>query len=231
MRNLEFPTAIKETLEANDIFVSSVFQIPYQEETEFGAELEYYTPAGEDFLFVIFFDGSDASFIKGLADYAAEFDVDEHASNWIKHRGENGTPDSVEELLNDAKAIKEKLNEVSDLLTGRKTGEEPQLDLMLSLSTAHVKPETLEKLLKSGYDGLPSYRVPCPCCDDLSYGALVVVGDIEYGSENDLPNDLVDVVRLAEKLNAWFVRLDRDGPVCNQLTDYTTLWDAKESQK
>ena len=81
-------------------------------------ELEKYSPAGEDFIMMIEFDNDDAvdSFMENLNDYLDDFDIDEHVEMWIPSRGKGGCPSSISELVDDAKAIKEMIEELRDKL-------------------------------------------------------------------------------------------------------------------
>ncbi len=79
-------------------------------------ELEWYSPEGEDCIWVI--DGEDdESFINDFQDYADNFDVDEHVEMYVDMRGQNGVPDSIRALLDDAEAIKEKLEDITRRLS------------------------------------------------------------------------------------------------------------------
>lgn len=79
------------------------------------AVLEKYSPAGEDFMFTV----STANFIGDVVEYADDFDPDEHAEMWIARRGTRGIPSSIRELINDADAIKEMLEDLAAALKGK----------------------------------------------------------------------------------------------------------------
>ena len=76
-------------------------------------ELEKYSPAGEDFSFVVKADG----FVENVKEYAAGFDVDEHIEMWImaKRSGTQGVP-SARELVHDAEDIDKMLQELATAL-------------------------------------------------------------------------------------------------------------------
>lgn len=76
------------------------------------AELEKYSPAGEDFIFTV----PTANFVKEVEEYANDFDADEHAEMWVESRGTRGVPSSIRELINDAEAIQEMLDELAEAL-------------------------------------------------------------------------------------------------------------------
>ena len=80
-------------------------------------ELEKYSPAGEDFIFTI--DGKDIP--AEVAEYAEDFDADEHVVLWAESRGKRGVPDTVRELLEDAEAIQKMLDELAEALKSVQT--------------------------------------------------------------------------------------------------------------
>jgi len=79
-------------------------------------DLEWFSPAGEDFCTTIYHRNKDRSFVKDFTGMANDFDPEEHAEMWIPMRGRQGTPNSVRELLDDAEAIAEHLNNTASEL-------------------------------------------------------------------------------------------------------------------
>lgn len=75
-------------------------------------ELETWSPAGED----VVFDVNTNNLVYEVRCYANNFDVDDHVLMWAEHRGENGVPNSIRELVDDAEAIQDMLNELADAL-------------------------------------------------------------------------------------------------------------------
>lgn len=75
-------------------------------------ELETDSPAGEDVVFEV----NANNLVYEVRCYANNFDVDDHVLMWAEHRGENGVPNSIRELLDDAVAIQDMLNELADAL-------------------------------------------------------------------------------------------------------------------
>ena len=77
-------------------------------------ELEKYSPAGEDFIFYVEVE----NFAREVESYADDFDIDDHIAMWIeaKRNGTAGVP-STRELVHDAEAIQEMLNELAEALT------------------------------------------------------------------------------------------------------------------
>ena len=82
------------------------------------AEMEKYSPAGEDFLMVIDFDKDNQadSFRRDLRSYYEGFDVDEHVEMWIPSMGEGGCPSSVRDLVEDAEAIESMICDLLEVL-------------------------------------------------------------------------------------------------------------------
>lgn len=81
-------------------------------------ELEKYSPAGEDFVMTIDFieESPIQSFLDELVDYYSDFDVDEHVEMYANCRGENGVPETFRELVEDAEAIEEMIEDLSIVL-------------------------------------------------------------------------------------------------------------------
>lgn len=77
-------------------------------------ELEKYSPADKDFIFTVHV----SNFVKEVEEYADDFDIDDHIAMWIeaKNNGNAGVP-STRELVHDAEAIQEMLNELAEALT------------------------------------------------------------------------------------------------------------------
>ena len=95
-----------DILEENDWIISS-----YGDDGSI--ELEKYSPAGEDFLMCVEVE----NFPESVREYANVFDPDEHVEMWINARGRvRDVPNSIRELIDDAEAIKEMLNELADAL-------------------------------------------------------------------------------------------------------------------
>lgn len=118
--NISLPDSIIEALDAEDWCVCSV----NEQRGEYVAELEKYSPAGEDFIAVIWFDGSPDGFVEAFQQYATDFDPDEHADMWIENRHSvRGVP-SVRELIDDADAIDNMLSHMASTLSEVNTDDE-----------------------------------------------------------------------------------------------------------
>lgn len=76
-------------------------------------ELCQYSPAGEDFSFCV----SIENFVEDVAEYAANFDIDDHIEMWLeaKRNGTRGVPSALV-LVDDAYAIDEMLRELASAL-------------------------------------------------------------------------------------------------------------------
>ena len=85
-------------------------------------EMEKYSPLGEDFFMDIYFEEGNPidTFMDGLYEYYLNFDPEDHAAMWIKNRGKNGTPNSIRDLIDDAYAIKDMIQELYEDLKGDK---------------------------------------------------------------------------------------------------------------
>ncbi len=80
-------------------------------------ELEKYSPAGEDFIFAI--EGKDIP--TEVAEYAEDFDTDEHVELWVEGRGKRGVPETIRELVEDAETIQKMLDELAEALESVQT--------------------------------------------------------------------------------------------------------------
>lgn len=109
----ELNSMIIEILENKDWKVYDVTE----QDGKYYVEIENYSPAGENIVETVWFDGTTEGFIDGMEKVAASFDVGEHVEMWVDKRGKNGVPGTVRELLDDAEEIKALLNDTySDLL-------------------------------------------------------------------------------------------------------------------
>ena len=95
----------------------------------YDVELETYSPEGEDVIVSLTYDGTEEDFIRQFRSYAEGFDAEEHAEMWIEGRGNNGVPDSIKDLLEDAEWIKSTLEEVADDLENIDNEEEDTEEL------------------------------------------------------------------------------------------------------
>ena len=112
---MKLAKSITNVLENNGISIICT----EKQDNKYYTELEFYSDAGEDFVFNVWHSGSKQSFIDGFRQCAYEFDPDEHAEMWVNARHSvAGVPQSIRELINDADSIEEFLNNVSEELKG-----------------------------------------------------------------------------------------------------------------
>lgn len=79
-------------------------------------KLQKYSPANEELLIDLCYDGTGKSFITAFFNYATDFDVDEHVKMWIDDMGKDGAPETIKGLLDDSEWIKKFLLTVSNEL-------------------------------------------------------------------------------------------------------------------
>ena len=99
-------------LSEHDVCISS-FDIE-EHGGEYCIEIEFYSPAGEDFIETIWFSSlTKESIINSFRKMSDSFDEDAHVESLIGSRGKNNVPSTIRELCDDADAIKDKLNMIS----------------------------------------------------------------------------------------------------------------------
>lgn len=82
------------------------------------ALIEFWTDtAGQDIPVEIDHNGTAEDVVKQFADYAEGYDVDEQVELFIGGRGQNGVPETVQELLDDCQEAKDTLMEIAGRLT------------------------------------------------------------------------------------------------------------------
>lgn len=106
-------TSIDELKEAIENYGWSVSEFSYSD-GDAGWELSQYSPAGEDFSFSICHNNDIKKAIKEISDYAYNFDTEEHIEMWVEAKNSvDGVP-SISDLVEDADAIQEMLDELTD---------------------------------------------------------------------------------------------------------------------
>ena len=83
---------------------------------DYYVEIGQYSPAGNDWSEVIWFDGTEGGFINAVRQRALDFDINDEMRLWIPLMGKNGVPEDAEALLEDAKWKKQALLDLSDAL-------------------------------------------------------------------------------------------------------------------
>lgn len=109
--NITMNSAILDVLEAHQWILSSFDD----HNGKYCAELETWSPAGEDVVVTIWYDGTPDDFAEQFRLYAEDFDAADHAVMW--YGANRGEPSSLRDLLDDADAIDALLTETArDLL-------------------------------------------------------------------------------------------------------------------
>lgn len=110
-----------------------------EHDNKFYIELYQYTPAGEDWNVIIWFDGSDNDFINSFTRYSETFDVDEEVEVLVESRGKYGVPSSISVLVKDAEWKKETLGTT---LKDLEDIDENEYDIMTFFVLDSVNDET-----------------------------------------------------------------------------------------
>lgn len=101
---------ITDSLEGNDFRIFGI----HEQGGDTYAEIEFYSPAGEDVICTIWYDGTSEDFIRQFEVYARDFDANEHAVDWIIDLGHNA---NVRALIYDAEEIKRALENMAEILS------------------------------------------------------------------------------------------------------------------
>ena len=134
-----------------------------------GLELFKYSPAGEDFSFVVNSTDDPKEIIKNIFEYEDEYDPNEHMSMWVESAGTNGTPDLMT-LAEDAKDIGKMIEELADAI--RAEQNKPISELINNDSV--VEESKSDK------------QCECPQCGKIfSKDDLVVVDEEDLDIEED----------------------------------------------
>ena len=126
---MELSERIIEVLEAHDISLCGEITERTYNNDGYDVELETYSPEGEDVIISLIYDGTEEDFIRQFESYAEGFDAEEHAETYINMRGQNGVPESIKDLLEDAEWQKEMLLEVAKNLKNIDNEEEDTKEL------------------------------------------------------------------------------------------------------
>ena len=137
---MELSKKIIEVLEAHDISLCGEISERTYNNDGYDVELETYSPEGEDVIISLIYDGTEEDFIRQFERYAEDFDAEEHAEMWVNSRGNNGVPNSIRDLLDDAEWIKNTLMEIAEELNNIDNEEE---------DTEETKEELAEKFINA----------------------------------------------------------------------------------
>ena len=93
---------------------------------------------------------------------------------------------------------------------------------MLCLSTAHLKEETMSRIIDGDLDAIPTYKKEDPSYPGEIYGCWVCVDCIDDADENrdNIPEDLMDAMKYARSVGASWIMFDRDAEVLGELALY-----------
>jgi hypothetical protein len=75
---------------------------PTLQNDEFYVEIGNTTPAGEDWIVIVYYDGTNESFYNAIKERYDTFDIDDEAEPYIANRGKYGIPSSIKTLIHDA---------------------------------------------------------------------------------------------------------------------------------
>lgn len=118
------------------------------------AEMEKYSPLGEDFCMIIDFSEENPAdtFMNDLKDYYSGFDPEEHAEMWIENRGKNGTPDSIRDLFDDAQDIEDMIGELIRYLEGDEEQNIENTSFHMEMNVGKIK-----EIIKNLPDDMPVF--------------------------------------------------------------------------
>lgn len=97
-----------------------------------------------------------------------------------------------------------------------------EITKMLTLSTAHIRPETANLLETEPETNHMCLSVYQKLADGESCGWFIYLG--RPGTARHIPADLHACMRLARSNDCGILCLDRDGPEDASLTDYSGEW-------
>ena len=107
------PKKVMDVLEACGWKLNSI----EKQNGEYYAEIENWSPAGEDLAETIWYNGTGKGFVEAVQEWASDYDADEHAEMWVESRGKRGVPNSIRALVNDADAIGEMFDDLAEALS------------------------------------------------------------------------------------------------------------------
>ena len=110
---MEWKEEYEELLANNDVEVHE-----YQNGENEEIELEFYSSAGEDFIFSV----SKDNFVNDVYRYSEEFDPEEHVEMWVEAKRDSSRTDipNVFTLVKDAEWIQNFLKEIAEKLRDRR---------------------------------------------------------------------------------------------------------------
>ena len=104
---------------------------------------------------------------------------------------------------------------------------------MLACCTSHVRPETMRRLKEEDFEWLVSYRKEHPADTETVYGVFVPAFDLDISEDSleaeDIPEDLLMLLRYAEAAGCYWIMLDIDEEELPGLKTYRDEWKATEA--
>ena len=107
------PKKVMDVLEACGWRLNSI----EKQNGEYCAEIENWSPAGEDLPETIWYNGTGKGFVEAVQEWASDYDADDHAEMLVEFRGQRGVPNSIRDLINDADAIGEMFDDLAENLS------------------------------------------------------------------------------------------------------------------
>ena len=191
-------------------------------------EIENSSPLGEDLVEHIWL-GDDDTMETAAYEWADSFNVDEHVKLWVDHHGEDGVPDSIEDLVEDAKDIQRMICDLArafgdDYNDEEPDAEQPEICAMVTISTAHIT-EVTANVLHGITHRHPAYSKEAmawpTAYEKGGYGYFLFIPDDLYDREDTMPDDLFACCCYAAARECTWLVLDRDGPIMrNDLPTY-----------
>ena len=123
----------------------------------------------------------EGSFLEDLRNCYIGFDPDEHAEMWIENRGENGTPNSIKDLINDALDIEKMIYELIQYLEGN------DKERNIKIATFHMEMNVgkLKEIIKNLPDDTPVF-VACQGYCNYDFDHMQPVADTDtFGIVHD----------------------------------------------
>lgn len=112
MADVRLSDDIVEIVEGYDFWINDVCQ----QDKEYYVEIGKITPAGEDWMVCVWFDGTADGFAESVRLLYEAFDVDEEVEVWVEGRGKNGVPSSIRTLVEDAEWKESELLKLAEKL-------------------------------------------------------------------------------------------------------------------
>jgi len=143
-------------------------------------EIETWSPAGENLVETLDYDGTTESLIKSIKEMVDCFDVDDHVEMWIEAKNSTrGVPQSTRVLVEDAEAIKEMYENLYDAFLDIDTDDNKNSNAMnkeefynyiienfnISGSAARLINNILDYAESQGFDEEELYNYLCSMLD------------------------------------------------------------------